>query len=246
VVVIKASDYTFDAPASIPAGYNTFRLSNGGKELHHVQIVQLLQGKTFADFTESMKKQGPPPVWAKVVGGPNASAPSGPVSEATVKLDAGNYALLCVIPSPDGTPHVMKGMVRPLTVIAASGEKAAEPKADVTVHLNDYGFVMPHTLTKGTHTFKIVNDAMQPHEMLVVALAPGKTVNDMASWVAGGMKGPPPAMPVGGVTGMAKGTSNVIPVEMKAGEYGLLCFMPDAKDGKPHVDHGMMAQLRVK
>ena len=30
------------------------------------------------------------------------------------------------------------------------------------------------------------------------------------------------------------------------GDYTLLCFVPDAKDGKPHIAHGMVKNFTVK
>jgi len=37
-----------------------------------------------------------------------------------------------------------------------------------------------------------------------------------------------------------------IPTTFTAGDYALLCFVPDAKDGKPHLAHGMVKQFSVK
>jgi len=31
----------------------------------------------------------------------------------------------------------------------------------------------------------------------------------------------------------------------KPGDYGLICFVPDAKDRKPYLAHGMMKNLKV-
>jgi hypothetical protein len=45
---------------------------------------------------------------------------------------------------------------------------------------------------------------------------------------------------------MAKGRSGSFPVTLKAGNYALICFVPDSKDGKPHSVHGMMQTLTVK
>jgi hypothetical protein len=36
-----------------------------------------------------------------------------------------------------------------------------------------------------------------------------------------------------------------VTLTLTAGEYGLLCFIPDAKDGKPHFVHGMIKQFVV-
>jgi len=37
-----------------------------------------------------------------------------------------------------------------------------------------------------------------------------------------------------------------VDLDLAPGEYGLLCFLPDAKDGKPHFVHGMHKQITVK
>jgi hypothetical protein len=49
---------------------------------------------------------------------------------------------------------------------------------------------------------------------------------------------------MGGTTVIAKGGVNYITAQFAPGEYGLICFMPDARDGKPHL-HGMMKQFTV-
>jgi hypothetical protein len=41
------------------------------------------------------------------------------------------------------------------------------------------------------------------------------------------------------------GAHSFIEVDLPEGEYGLLCFIPDAKDGKPHFEHGMAKTTRV-
>jgi uncharacterized cupredoxin-like copper-binding protein len=247
VVTIKTLDYAFEAPASIPAGATTFRIENAGKELHHVWLVKLEQGKTVGDYLQAMqaaaKGEAPPPAWAVDVGGPQPGVP-GALADGTVSLAAGNYVIVCHIPAPDGQPHVAKGMYKPLTV-TPSAAPAAEPKADVTMTLKDYGFDFSTPLTAGRHTIRIVNVAEQFHEAFIVKLAPGKSAQDALAWVEGGMKGPPPMMPVGGASGLAKGRAMTFTADFSEGEYALLCFLPDAKDGKMHVAHGMVKQITV-
>ena len=97
----------------------------------------------------------------------------------------------------------------------------------------------------GSHTFLVENVGPQPHELVVVKLAPGKTIQDFAAW-AESLKGPPPAAPVGGVAGLDKGLTAHFTVDLTPGEYGMICFVPDAKDGKPHLVHGMMKQFKVE
>jgi hypothetical protein len=161
-----------------------------------------------------------------------------------VDLKPGMYVMLCAIPSPDGKTHLMKGMVRPLTVVASDAQITA-PVADVTITLSDYKFAPSIPLTAGHHVIKVENAGTQWHEMVFVRLAPGKRVADFARW-AEKPQGPPPGAPLNGASPMMAGASNYIPVDLTPGEYGLICFLPDTKDQKPHLAHGMMTQFTVK
>ena len=77
-------------------------------------------------------------------------------------------------------------------------------------------------------------------------LAPGKSADDFVKWETGGEKGPPPTGRwVGGVTGIDNGKSATFTVTLKAGNYLVICFWPDAKDGKPHLVHGTIKQVSV-
>jgi uncharacterized cupredoxin-like copper-binding protein len=242
-VTVTARDFAFDAPATIPAGVTTIHLVNQGKEIHHVQVLKFEQGKTLSDFMAVLKGGGPPPAWAIEVGGPNAPAPSAEAN-ATLTLDAGDYAFVCLVDTPDHVPHIMKGMARSFTVNPATGVIAAEPTPDATVILSDYSFTLSKPLTAGTHTIKIENTGAQPHEIEIVRLDSGKTVDDVLKWAAT-YKGAPPATPVGGMSGIAPGRHGFFTVDLPAGEYGLICFYPDMKDGKPHFMHGMKQQFKI-
>jgi hypothetical protein len=243
-VTVTANDYRFEAPATIPAGAVTIQLVNHGKELHQAQIVKLEDGKTVADLAKALQHPGPPPSWIKFVGGPNGIAP-GQEAQATSVLAPGNYAYLCFIPSTDGVMHAAKGMVRPFTVTAGSGASSQPPAADVTIKLADYTFAASPALTQGHHTIKVENVGPQAHELVLLKLAPGKKAEDFAKWAESGMKGPPPAQPLGGVTFLDKGAQGTFTADLTPGDYGFVCFVPDAKDGKPHVAHGMMQTFTV-
>ena len=247
VVNISATDYKFDAPDSIPAGLTTFRMTDNGKELHHVTLIKLDSGKTIADFQAGMKamKPGtPPPGWVILSGGPNAVAP-GATSDLTFGVEAGNYVMVCFIPDAKGVPHVMHGMIKALTVTPNPNANMAEPPADVTVTLRDYQFDFSTPLTAGRHTLKIETAPGQPHEFTFFQLMPGKTVADLTKYVETGMKGPPPAVPIGGVAGVAAGKPSFYTVDLKPGDYAIVCFLEDAKDGKPHFVHGMVQQIKI-
>lgn len=243
VVTVTASDFHFDAPDQVSAGPTTFRLVNNGPSPHHVQLIRLEQGKTAADFIAALKAGGPPPQWAILAGGPNPPE-VGSSTSATVALEPGNYVMVCFIPGPDGVPHLMKGMVHPLTVTAASGTPAAEPAADLTVKLVDFDFQFSGPLKAGRHIIRVENAGSQPHEIALVRLKPGKEPMDFAQW-GEKQEGPAPGALFGGVSGIMPGAYAYATVDLPPGDYGLLCFFPDGKDGKPHFVHGMMKKITV-
>lgn len=247
VVTVTARDYRFDAPASIPAGTVTFKLKNTGKEIHHLWIVQLADGRTPAEFTAIMKNWGSElkmPKWATDVGGPNSADPS-QVADGTMTLDPGTYMLVCWIPSSDGMLHVMKGMVRPLTVTARGATKAAEPTADINVMLDDYVFELSTPITAGRHTIRVDNRATQSHEVVIGRLHEGHSMKDAIVWMNAGQYGQSPVTAIGGAAGLATGRHMFFTADFKPGKYVLLCFIPDAKDGKAHSDHGMIKEIVV-
>ncbi len=248
VFTITAKEFSFTASDTLTAGMVTIKLLNQGTELHHVQLLKLDEGHTAAELAEGlkhMKPTDPPPPWIHEVAGPNSPVPGTGEFSITEDIAPGNYAIVCFIPGADHIPHAMKGMVKGLTVVPAAGASAAAPTADITVTMTDYAWAVTPEITAGKHVIKVDNAATQAHEMFIAQLAPGKTVADLAKWVDD-MKGPPPAKPIGGISGMAKGGPVYVPVDLEPGEYGLFCFMPDAKDGKMHTAHGMMKQFTVK
>jgi uncharacterized cupredoxin-like copper-binding protein len=243
-VNIKATEFAFQAPDTIRAGLTKFRLVNAGRQLHHAQLVRLEDGKSIADLERALKQGGAPPSWMVFAGGPNAPRPGGGVAIATEELEPGNYAIVCLVPGPDHQPHVMKGMLHPLTVLPAVGTAASEPSADIVVHMKEYGYQLSSPITAGEHRLRVEDDGSQPHELELVRLDSGKSVVDLEKWVDA-QQGPPPGDPLGGVATLAPGEQAFFSSDFTPGRYALICFVPDAKDGKPHFLHGMMQQFTV-
>lgn len=243
VVNVVAREYGYDMPDTLPAGPTLFHLTDAGDQLHHMTIVKFEQGKTLADF--QALPPGPLPAWTVFMGGPNTPTPHGGQNEAIVDLMPGNYAVICVIPGPDGKPHMLSGMVQGLTVTPSSGRVGAMPVTDMTITLSNYAFSFSKPLTAGRHTIRIINNGDQPHEAVMFRLMPGGTGEDIANWVGSGMQGPPPAAPITGISAEAPDRDNILPVDLTAGRYALLCFMPDVADGRPHAAHGMVYDFDV-
>ena len=236
MVHVTATDYAFQAPDTIASGVTTFHLMNQGKEVHHVVIIRL-------PLAEVQKmSDGPPPADLVAIGGPNAAAPGG-TAEATLDVAPGTYTLICLIPAADGMPHIAKGMAREL-IVTPGTSTAAMPAADITIKLTDYAFDITGPLTAGRHVVRIEDAGPQMHELVFVKLEPGKTVEQAVAWLEKPV-GPPPSTIINGASPMTTGLAITTTVDLTPGDYGLICFVPDSKDGKPHLAHGMIKQVTV-
>jgi hypothetical protein len=255
VVEVTAHEYAFSLPDTLPAGPTTFRFTNHGTELHHMVLVRLDGGRTLSEFGPAlgaaMQPGGTLPDWIHFVGGPNAPAPKGGTANATLDLVPGSYAVVCLIPDAKGVPHIAKGMVRPLAVVAppvrpaAAGPAAAVlPKATVTMDLLDYGFRLAQPLLAGRQVIRVRNAGPQIHEIELMRLAPGKTLADFAKAGEAGLG--TIVFPVGGIGPMSEGAEAQFAADLAPGQYVLICFIPDAQDGKAHFEHGMAQQVEVK
>jgi hypothetical protein len=247
VVTVHAKDFAFEAPAEITAGVTTFHLVNDGPGFHHMQIVRLDSAKTVADLEAALKQKGPPPAWAAFITGPNAPMP-GNESNATFDIAAGNYAVICLVDMPGGVPHFAKGMIKALTVkpAAAGAAVAALPTADITLTLQNYSFMLSTPITSGKHVFAVKTQPGQPHEVEIFKLAAGKTKDDLFKWMNGKMDSPPPLEAVlAGVAATTNGVDARFTADFTPGDYLLVCFLPDATDGKPHFMKGMVQPIKV-
>lgn len=58
--------------------------------------------------------------------------------------------------------------------------------------------------------------------------------------------GQPPWTSARGVAAIAPGTSATMDLDLTAGNYAFVCFVPDSATGKAHVELGMNAGLTVQ
>lgn len=111
--------------------------------------------------------------------------------------------------------------------------------------LVDFDFVLSREIAPGRQTIRVRNQGRQPHHVLIGRLATGKSLADALAW-AKGDAGPPPFRTLARTAPMeVGGEDSRLTVDFEPGTYVLLCLLPDAKDGKPHLAHGMAKQIRV-
>ncbi|MBV9326470.1 MAG: hypothetical protein JO352_22120 [Chloroflexi bacterium] len=240
-----ATDYAFTTSDTLPAGLVTIGLSNHGQEPHQGQLLRLNDGVSFEQFTAALQQQGEGAFQlASAEGGPAAIDPHGNQS-ITLDLQPGSYVLLCLIPSPDGVPHFVKGMLKPLQVIDNGAAAVAPPRTQGTFTLKDFGFEIPDTLPAGQATYRVTNAGPQIHELGIVRLAPGKVAEDVQAWYKA-PSGPPPFEAVGGMSGLSANHSGYVTLDLQPGSYAAECLVPDPASGVPHLHLGMVKAFTVR
>jgi hypothetical protein len=246
-VVFKGLDYAFDSPDTIEAGLVTLNFENIGKEDHHLQIARIADGVSFEEFMGKLQTEGEAAyALLEAVGGVGILQP-GKSQSVTVNLEKpGLYIALCVIPTAEGVPHLALGMIKPIEVVAPAYARNLEaPRADLEVHMLDFGYDIPSQVEAGKQTWEVFNAGVQPHELLVGKLKEGKTISDVMTFLQNGEQGEAPYDFVGGAQGMATNYNNFVEFDFEVGEYVALCFIPDPATGKPHVALGMVRPFSV-
>lgn len=240
-----ATDFAFAGPDTVAPGLTTIRMVNSGAQEHHIVLGRLAAGRTMADLMAAFQANpNAEPDFLTWVGGAGSAMP-GSNSNATQDLEAGNYVLICFVPDPTDNmmPHLAKGMIKELVV---TGERieATVPTAVGEIIMTDFAFTMP-TVSAGTHTFRVVNNGPQTHEVTVVRLNDGVTAEQYMAAMAPGATAPPPGQVVGGNGALSNGRTNWFSMTFEPGNYVMLCFVPDTADGQPHIMKGMVQPFTV-
>jgi hypothetical protein len=271
VVDIVATDYDYDMPDELTAGWNRLVLTNTGDQPHHAQFLRLLDGVTFDDFGAAMQTEGFGALALVTLdGGPGIIEP-GARSEVLVDLAAGAYAVGCFNVTPEGLPHVTVGMIKPVTVAESTTARVSPdlPPADLSIRMLDFAFVMPRSLPAGQTVIEITNDGPEPHEWIVLRLAEGVTPQMLIQHISevpgpnsatdahsGGTPatgdGPPADAPLpytlfGGLQAISGGQSGLVVLDLVPGTYVAICNVPSpANEFAPHFALGMVAQFTVE
>lgn len=263
VVAFSTADYRFQAPDTISAGWTTFRFVNNGDDIHYAHIVRMDSAKSVTDlvaaYAEAIRTSAARPEWVKRFGGPGGTVP-GDTSAVTQYLEAGNYVWICPVEDASGNPHFGRGEYRPFVVRSAStdaGRDAARPSASVTIRQLDFLFAFDPPLQAGHHTIRVENTGVEPHDLTLMKLLPGATLEQVQAWLnpekarRPGQSSDPGVSPenlvslAGGIAAIAPGMEAFFEADLPPGEYVLAC-MATAPDGRSHIEHGMIQQIRVQ
>ncbi|MGH7540959.1 MAG: hypothetical protein ACRELC_08175 [Gemmatimonadota bacterium] len=129
-----------------------------------------------------------------------------------------------------------------------AGCSAEDPLNEVTVIGLDYAFGGPRTLPPGPTAIAFENRGEVEHEMILVRLKEGVTLEEVIEAVRGG--GDPAEFTEGGagilIAGPGAVTASRLLVDFSPGRtYALVCNFQDEPDAPPHTALGMVATLQV-
>jgi hypothetical protein len=261
-VVITATEYAFDMPATIESGWIRVTMDNQGMMDHHAMLMRVNDDATLEDLQAALLEPAFEPMFAvsASVGGPIAGP--GVAASVIVDLEPGQYIAICVIPDDAGVPHYALGMQATFEV--TEGAAAAEaPATALSVELMEMMFHgVPAEVAAGPQVWEVSNPGAQLHELFVGQLMPGVTFDQLsenmfappsdATTMAGMDHATPGAAPagppftgVGGVAPMNSGHTNYAVFNLQPGEHFMICFVPDSETGAPHAVLGMMMGFTV-
>lgn len=240
-VTIDVSPDGIVVPAEITAGPVVLNRTNSAGTTNEdgspvtAEVGRLVEGVTIEQLMEVLataeENPGPALELVKLYGGSF-------MGQATMaNLMPGSYVAL----TTGGEPAVAE-----FTVV--EGEAMDEPEAAVEATLMDFTFVIPDEIAAGPQLWKISNKGEQWHEIVIIQLQEGMTVEDVLATFAGPeMEGPPPFDFFGGYGVISEGNEGWIEFDLAPGEYTVICFLPNlAGDFSPHAMHGMVRTLIVK
>jgi hypothetical protein len=213
VIEVKASEYAFTGPPTMPSGWVTLRFVNEGKQPHFLILWRLPEGRTFDEFASQVSKPfsdyyveyragrldqaqffeqlgAAIPEWfGEVVrnGGPGFTA-AGRTSETTVYLEPGDYVMECYVRAEEQDDHFHGelGMLRPLIVTdEPSGLDA--PEADIEITLTNYALAVEGDMSAGDHTVRMRveenPEGIIMHNVHLVRLDSEVTSEEAAAWM---------------------------------------------------------------
>ena len=132
-------------------------------------------------------------------------------------------------------PHFAKGQVKAFQV-ATGDTGGTAPKADATVTLADFNFLGDVTsLPAKKTTLEVKNGGPQPHELTVIKLNNGVTVDQLKALLNSDTPpaGPPPIDDAGGLGALQANQTGFVELDLKAGQYAFVCFVRTRRRASP-------------
>jgi|FLYN01.1.fsa_nt_gi hypothetical protein len=235
---IESTEDGISLPPELPAGLVTLSFENGNEAPFTPILARLNEDVTFEQFAEALN-QGPETAipLVSLLGAPQIAPEAS--FDVTYNFEPGTHVLM------DFESEVP--VIETFTVVEGEVEQVVESEADVTVVLVDYLFGMPVEIEAGVKHWSIENAGEEWHEMGIFHVEEGTTVEEAVEVITAAMEQEtePEMEQVFFWTPLSPGEQAQFELELEAGTYLVICFLPSFADGSPHFAHGMAQIITV-
>jgi hypothetical protein len=121
----------------------------------------------------------------------------------------------------------------------------AKTRPHVTIDAHEFGFKLPAQMPAGWVDVTLHNTGTVGHQIAFAKLGSTTLVAFKHAASATDVKALKNVQFVGGPNNVDPGGSVTATIHLEPGKYGVACFIPDDKDGKPHAEHGMVGEVNV-
>jgi len=273
-IEIVGTEYTFDLTATgadgevidmeggeaLPAGWTHVTFHNEGAEAHQVMFARLKDGVDLAALADTAggDSSGSAAIeFVDMLGGVSYIGP-GQSIEALVDLPPGMVLAMCYVPDAHGVAHALMGMTTTLTVEEAAdapadapaGAGAAEPVVG-TIEMAAEGYRVPDELPPGW--YHVVNadegeDGQGLHELAILGLdepLDGAALDQLLDDLATNATPAVALDALGGLGALSAGFEAYLHLDLEAGPYLAVDFMPDPGEPRPHLLDGYVTAFEA-
>lgn len=245
-VAVTISDSGIDIPRTLPAGFVTMNVTNAGSIPHEASFFRLNPGVTLEQLLAASANADDPSAflglqqYGTFYGGPTNIDPGATVP-IVLNLTAATYGV--------ADPQYFD-QIAPVAFTVSGTTATSTPPAGLTIRQREFAFDVPAAVNAGTTRIEVHNAGSQVHEMVLVKLDPGYTLDDVKAALSqqDGDNNTPPDWVHQTTSWDAQGpsVSGQLTVDLTPGTYALLCFMPDTATGTPHAMLGMANTFAVR
>jgi hypothetical protein len=242
-VTVSAREYKLDVRGvrALRPGFVHLTIRNDGRGEHGVELIRLRREFSTPELLAAFENEDTRGL--ELLGGA-ISVPPGRRWEMTVRLSAGDYALVD-FGENGGKVNLERGMFKRFRVAGRRRPGDARPRTVGTLVMRDFAFDMrfPRPFS-GRGTVAIPNRGRALHEISLVRIQPGHTQDEVLRLIKEGEGSPPPWASIVELLGvLGPGRTAYVRVDLPPGRYVALCLIDES--GRLHADLGMMRTFDV-
>jgi hypothetical protein len=245
-LTVTAREYSYVLSGAPKAGWTHVTFENRGAQFHQLLVVPLKPDVTRSQVRQAVATGGPgsaiPSIGTGLAPGIPFLLPPNAAAASIAQLDAGRYALLSFLTTPDGTSDAARGMVAFVRVRSGASKLAPPTKSVVDVATSDSEITLPRGALPARGWARITTTAASPRDFELFRYAtPDATFEEASAYFkqffASGTSppGPVPAVIVGNISSIAQGTVVYYRLTLQPGRYVAVSDTASDQDGSPQV-----------